>query len=249
MKKGRRTAGHPAHRDLTREHLTVLKQFESWLAQSDEIAAPTPAEESAFFVGVLLLGQQMRLNLRRPTDVEEIIEFLLDRDDEADEDIVEMTLDVLHDYIHFRLQTAGSDAWEAAHETIIAAFGPDDPAADALARAVADGQALSETERRAGLAATLVVERVRDLLRWVGSGRAVAPSGGVRRADISTVASMLGVAAVGVIGAALEKLTARGVVRPEDFPLARYLYRVVTQDEPLNLPWGSFFGGEPVTAR
>lgn len=198
MKKGRRTAGHPAHRDLTREHLTVLKQFESWLAQSDEIAAPTPAEESAFFVGVLLLGQQMRLNLRRPTDVEEIIEFLLDRDDEADEDIVEMTLDVLHDYIHFRLQTAGSDAWEAAHETIIAAFGPDDPAADALARAVADGQALSETERRAGLAATLVVERVRDLLRWVGSGRAVAPSGGVRRADISTVASMLGVAAVGV---------------------------------------------------
>ena len=86
MKKGRRTAGHPAHRDLTREHLTVLKQFESWLAQSDEIAAPTPAEESAFFVGVLLLGQQMRLNLRRPTDVEEIIEFLLDRDDEADED-------------------------------------------------------------------------------------------------------------------------------------------------------------------
>lgn len=54
-----------------------------------------------------------------------------------------------------------------------------------------------------------------------------------------------GAAAVAVIGEALEKLTARGVIRAEDFPLARSLYRIITQDEPLDLPWDSFFGGEP----
>jgi glycerol-3-phosphate dehydrogenase (NAD(P)+) len=53
-----------------------------------------------------------------------------------------------------------------------------------------------------------------------------------------------GVAAIGVIGAALEKLTERGIVAPGDFPLARFLYRVVAQDGPIDVPWRDFFGGE-----
>jgi glycerol-3-phosphate dehydrogenase (NAD(P)+) len=54
-----------------------------------------------------------------------------------------------------------------------------------------------------------------------------------------------GVAAIRVIGGALPKLTERGVVREEDFPLMRHLYAVVALDEPLNMPWERFFGGEP----
>ena len=53
-----------------------------------------------------------------------------------------------------------------------------------------------------------------------------------------------GVAAIRVVGAALEKLTSRGVVREEDYPLMRHLYEVVAKDEPLNMPWRTFFGGE-----
>ena len=53
-----------------------------------------------------------------------------------------------------------------------------------------------------------------------------------------------GVAAISVIGAALEKLTARGVVAAEDFPLSRFLFDVVSRDAPLQVPWSSFFGGE-----
>jgi glycerol-3-phosphate dehydrogenase (NAD(P)+) len=53
-----------------------------------------------------------------------------------------------------------------------------------------------------------------------------------------------GVAAIRVIGGALPKLTERGVVKPDDFPLMRYLHAVVTRDEPLNMPWETFFGGE-----
>lgn len=54
-----------------------------------------------------------------------------------------------------------------------------------------------------------------------------------------------GVAAIVVIGEALQRLTERGVVAPGEFPLTRFLYDVVVHDAPLDIPWSSFFGGEP----
>ncbi len=57
-------------------------------------------------------------------------------------------------------------------------------------------------------------------------------------------ATLEGVAAIRVIGGALEKLTERGEVAEEDFPLMRHLYAVVAKDKPLNMPWEKFFRGE-----
>ncbi len=57
-----------------------------------------------------------------------------------------------------------------------------------------------------------------------------------------------GVAAIRVIGGALPKLTERGVIGEEDFPLMRHLHAVVALDEPVDMPWEKFFGGEPVTS-
>ncbi|HET7725581.1 MAG TPA: glycerol-3-phosphate dehydrogenase [Propionibacteriaceae bacterium] len=54
-----------------------------------------------------------------------------------------------------------------------------------------------------------------------------------------------GVAAIVVIGEALQRLTERGVVAPGEFPLTRFLYDVVVHDAPLEIPWSRFFGGEP----
>src|SRR5919107_1264773 len=54
-----------------------------------------------------------------------------------------------------------------------------------------------------------------------------------------------GAAAIEVIGGALPKLTERGIIEQEDFPLMRHLHSVVGLDEPLNMPWHTFFGGEP----
>lgn len=53
-----------------------------------------------------------------------------------------------------------------------------------------------------------------------------------------------GAAAISVIGDALPKLTERGIVGPEDFPLMRHLYAVIGQDEQLDMPWSTFFGNE-----
>ena len=45
-----------------------------------------------------------------------------------------------------------------------------------------------------------------------------------------------------MVGEALKKLTERGVVPPEQFPLLRHLYEVVGEDKPVDVPWKSFFG-------
>jgi glycerol-3-phosphate dehydrogenase (NAD(P)+) len=54
-----------------------------------------------------------------------------------------------------------------------------------------------------------------------------------------------GAAAIMVFGDALGKLTERGVVTDDDFPLMRHLYDVIGLQRPLNMPWQRFFGGEP----
>lgn len=58
-----------------------------------------------------------------------------------------------------------------------------------------------------------------------------------------------GAAAIEVIGGALPKLTERGVIVPEDFPLMRHLHAVVALDMPLDMPWHTFFGGETTGKR
>src|ERR687898_1669060 len=51
-----------------------------------------------------------------------------------------------------------------------------------------------------------------------------------------------GAAAIGVMGCALLKLTERGIVEQGDFPLMRHLHAVVALNEPLDMPWDTFFG-------
>jgi glycerol-3-phosphate dehydrogenase (NAD(P)+) len=58
-----------------------------------------------------------------------------------------------------------------------------------------------------------------------------------------------GAAAIRVIGEALPKLTKRGVVGQDEFPLLRHLHEVVGLEQPLDMPWSRFFGGEPGRPR
>ncbi len=58
-----------------------------------------------------------------------------------------------------------------------------------------------------------------------------------------------GAAAIRVVGGALPKLTERGIIGPEEFPLLRHLHAVVGRQQPPRIPWSAFFGGEaPVSA-
>ena len=82
--------------------------------------------------------------------------------------------------------------------------------------------------------------------RNVKAGRFVAsgvPFSEVQNEKMKGV-TLEGVAAIRVIGGALGRLTERGVVAAEDFPLMRHLHAVVARDEPVEMPWSAFFGGE-----
>lgn len=75
--------------------------------------------------------------------------------------------------------------------------------------------------------------------RLVGSGLRFSEARGHMQG-----VTLEGAAAIEVIGGALPKLAERGLVAREDFPLMRYLHSVVGADEPLDMPWSTFFGGE-----
>jgi glycerol-3-phosphate dehydrogenase (NAD(P)+) len=53
-----------------------------------------------------------------------------------------------------------------------------------------------------------------------------------------------GAAAIREIGGALPKLTQRGLIGPQDFPLLRTLYDIIELGQPVEMPWSSFFGGD-----
>lgn len=73
----------------------------------------------------------------------------------------------------------------------------------------------------------------------VGEG---VPFSDVRDIHMKDV-TLEGVNAIRTIGAALKPLTERGVIEQSDFPLLRHLYEITVEDQPLNMPWDSFFGG------
>lgn len=72
---------------------------------------------------------------------------------------------------------------------------------------------------------------------FVGQG---VPFSEVRSVHMKGV-TLEGVAAISVVGKALRALTKRGVIKEEDFPLCRFLYSVVEEDHPLEMPWDEFF--------
>ena len=76
--------------------------------------------------------------------------------------------------------------------------------------------------------------------RFVGSGVKFSE---VRDVHMKGV-TLEGVAAIKVVGAALKPLTERGVIAEDDFPFCRFLYRIIAEDAPLEMPWNLFFGGE-----
>lgn len=78
---------------------------------------------------------------------------------------------------------------------------------------------------------------------YVGQG---VPFSEIRNDKMAGI-TLEGVAAISVVGKALEKLTERSVISENDYPLVRVLYNIVEKDAPLDLPWDKFFGGEPVS--
>ena len=181
----------------------LVREFDSWLRGQATIAAPTPGEESALFGELLKVAASQRMDLRSPIGVVALVELFGDLDESEQDGATGAAIATLHDYVHFRMETEVDPAgWEDAHDLVEEAaedlLNDSLPGAEILAAAAAEADLIDPAERRAAFAATRVVAAVNELLKWIGVGRKVAPSGGARRADIAAVAKLLGISAVGV---------------------------------------------------
>ncbi|WP_136709626.1 hypothetical protein [Agromyces sp. H66] len=192
-------SGNRAHRRSLPNDRRTLREFGAWLERQSSIGAPTVADETRMLEALLVLARNAGLDANDPDDIDPLIDVLFEDDDPEASDALENALDTLHDYVHFRLETSrDADGWEDAHEVVEDAIAEMLPGSDVIADAIDSAEQIDPAERRAALAETRIVAAVRDLLAWIGTGRPVSPSGGVRRADIERVAAMIGVSAVGV---------------------------------------------------
>lgn len=174
----------------------LRRGFGAWLERAPSIAAPTVAEELELVQALAEIARGHGLDLHRAPDIAALIDMLWDTDDP---EVLRSVLETLHDYVHFRLDTGhGSAEWEQAHEEVEDALDASGAGQGPLGPILEHAEEVDPEVRHGALAQLPLIAAVGQLLEWVGTGRPVTQTGGVRRADIGHVAAMLGVRAVGV---------------------------------------------------
>jgi hypothetical protein len=170
----------------------VAREFERWMNETPNTFIE-PSMARAGFDDLLRVMTQVGLDVLDPRDTESVLDVIFEIGPDG-----EAMFDLLHDYVHFRLETAMPGEWDEAHDLIEEALGLDGGVPEVLTAALADAEKLDPALRNQALADVLIVSRVRDLLDWIGAGRAVTSSGALRRSDIAPVAALLGITARGV---------------------------------------------------
>lgn len=111
----------------------------------------------------------------------------------------ERACEVLHDYVHFRMDTdQDREGWEEAHDVFTASAEGDDDASAAVLDAVQAAEELDDEQRRPLVTELRIISATRELLNWIGTSQPITQAGAPRRRDIATVAAMIGVSAEGV---------------------------------------------------
>ena len=182
----------------------LMRGFREYLERVGEYSGPSVEDEARVFEAVVAIGGERGFDLRRADDVLSLFrEFDDGVEFDWDEETAFALLSTLHDYTHYQAATAGdSRPWDALCDEMIEVLEERSSEESALfgllAGVVQKGDEVAPRNRRAAVSKLKIVSGVRELLGWIGRGRKVTQTGGVRRADIEPVAGMLGVRAVGV---------------------------------------------------
>jgi len=187
---------------------SLVRDFHAWLRGYPDLTSAEAAGEAAFLERLLATGREQGDDFDDPDTVVDMYFAIEDASDAVGAEARAAVLEVLHDYVHFRIDTDDDPLpWARADHEIGVDDEPDEPAhpfdlidADipaALAEATATAGRVSVGDRLAAFGRMRLVAAVDGLLEWVGTGRSITGTGGLRRADIEPVAAMLGIAAVG----------------------------------------------------
>lgn len=150
----------------------------------------------SFFEMLIGVAAQMQLNLEDPDDLEAFLDFVLETNDD---DMAMQIVEVLHNYVDFRHRNDmfGEDWNDVAHATE-QALRDFDPVPAELYEAIEASYDLPDGQRRAAYFNLNIVRAVDGLLEWIGKAHEITSSGMPKRADIETVAALIGVNAKGV---------------------------------------------------
>lgn len=175
----------------------LQRGFRVWLEDAaPDIGAPTVNDEAKMFASLLRIADVLSLDLSAADDAAIVFDELLEQGEDSP---IEPALLTLRDFTQFQIETSDNpDGWEALYDEIATELDGPPPVLAAIEAAVAGDAEIPETEKRSILDQMLLVTAVGPLLEWVGKGRPVTATGNVRRADISAVAALLGITAVGV---------------------------------------------------
>ncbi|GAA4834221.1 hypothetical protein GCM10023354_12210 [Garicola koreensis] len=173
----------------------LVTSFSTWLAAEGQDPAPLREAKVALFEATLDEAATDDIDPSTPEGFTDLVEMNLALYSGSQ---LDMTLDLLHDYVHFQLDAdEDPDGWAEAHADIAEETVDDDGPA-ALMAALNESREMDENVRRAALAQTRIVSAVGELLSWLGKSQPITPSGVPRRADIEPLAAMLGISAQGV---------------------------------------------------
>ncbi len=182
----------------------LFEEFEEWLLATGD-AVEFADVQTRMLENVFEMAEVLEFDLRDPSGV---LEFALRMESWDDEEIAESVLATLDNYLHFQIEAAENPApWEEAHEEVGELALGFSREAQEVSDVLAAVDALSESERRRALNDVRIVQGVFPLLEWLGNGKATTPAGGVRRAEIATVAGMIGVTARGIAAPAAQAET------------------------------------------
>lgn len=194
------------------EREPLLRGLREWLDGQDFL----PDEADELVEDLTSLFSFMRAQgspIERPTDVEMIGWLVNDSSSDENAPPVENVLMAIDTLVHFHMATSDDpDAWDDVHDSLEEAGYADPNLGAVLAAAEKETAALPGADRLEAFNGTRLCAATRELLEWLGDrGQGVTGTGLPRRADIATVAGMLGIEAVGV--AKSPRPDERGLVR------------------------------------
>jgi len=203
-KPDRGTSGNPAVRNrhghklqLSSADMRVLRDFLAWLQQAETLAAAKPEDEYRAFESVVRQGRARGKDNLSPAGVLDFVEWLL-AEDTLDDDNILAALDMMRDYVTFQCETnTDRRTWEEVDDLVDSAVMERFPHTNPITSALQLASEMDPGEKAAALAATLIVAKVPDLLRWIGDGRKASKFGGLRRRHVADLAAILGKAADG----------------------------------------------------
>lgn len=192
-----------------------LRDFEHWLTHKEELV-DDPTEIIDNFSTITADAQRAGIDLHQPEQIDALLASLAEG---LDPDYVAKALDMLHYYIHFRLSTdAEPQHWYEVHAAITEITeDADDHPWDLEGILIAANDVDTEQRHQAILRLPMVTG-LSDLRLWLGTSQAVTTTGAPKRADIQTVAAMIG-------------LELQGVARLPEEPQTGYVQSALQSDE------------------